>query len=64
LQEKNIPTAVHYPIPLNLQPAVQNLEAHLPVGNEVAKKVMSLPMHPYLSKDEVESVVGALLVSL
>lgn len=64
LQEKNIPTAVHYPIPLNLQPAVQDLEAHLPVGNEVAKKVMSLPMHPYLSKDEVESVVGALLVSL
>lgn len=48
LKEQGIPTAVHYPIPLNKQPAVAS-DAKLPVGNAVAEKVMSLPMHPYLS---------------
>jgi len=52
LQEKlkaaGIPTAVHYPIPLNKQPAVADTAAMLPVGDEVAKQVISLPMGPYL----------------
>lgn len=47
LQEKlkatGIPTAVHYPIPLNKQPAVADTGAQLPVGDEAAKQVMSLP---------------------
>lgn len=41
-----IPTAVHYPIPLNKQPAVENAGAQLPVGDLVAREVMSLPMSP------------------
>lgn len=52
LQEKlnraGIPTAIHYPIPLNKQPAVADLNANLPIGDKVAEEVMSLPMHPYL----------------
>lgn len=48
LKKLGIPTAIHYPIPLNLQPAVADLNANLPVGDAVAKQVMSLPMHPYL----------------
>ena len=48
LKEAGIPTAVHYPIPLNKQPAVAS-DAILPVGDKVAEEVMSLPMHPYLS---------------
>lgn len=47
LKEQGIPTAVHYPIPLNKQPAVAS-DAKLPVGDAVAQRVMSLPMHPYL----------------
>jgi UDP-2-acetamido-2-deoxy-ribo-hexuluronate aminotransferase len=48
LTQASIPTAVHYPIPLNKQPAVANRMAWLPVGDEVAPEVMSLPMSPGL----------------
>lgn len=49
LKEAGIPTAVHYPIPLNKQPAVADPDANLPIGDEVAGQVISLPMHPYLT---------------
>jgi len=49
LKQAGIPTAVHYPIPLNKQPAVANAGAQLPVGDEVAEQVMSLPMSPELA---------------
>jgi UDP-2-acetamido-2-deoxy-ribo-hexuluronate aminotransferase len=61
LKAAGIPTAVHYPIPLNKQPAVANAAALFPVGNGVAQRVMSLPMHPYLSKDEIAAIVGNLV---
>lgn len=60
LQTAGIPTAVHYPIPLNKQPAVADVKAELPVGDEVAEEVMSLPMHPYLTKQEQQEVVKTL----
>ncbi|MEQ3621956.1 MAG: DegT/DnrJ/EryC1/StrS family aminotransferase [Marinobacter sp.] len=60
LKEAGIPTAVHYPIPLNKQPAVADDRVSLPVGNMAAEQVMSLPMHPYMTKDEQVKVVGAL----
>lgn len=41
LQQAGIPTAVHYPIPLNKQPAVANANSHLPVGDAVAQNVVS-----------------------
>ena len=61
LQEQGIPTAVHYPIPLNKQPAVADTNVCLPVGDAIAERVMSLPMHPYLSLDAQEKIVTALL---
>jgi UDP-2-acetamido-2-deoxy-ribo-hexuluronate aminotransferase len=60
LKEAGIPTAVHYPIPLNKQPAVADKAANLPVGDEMAASVMSLPMHPYLSEKDQLKVIGAL----
>lgn len=57
LGDVGIPTAIHYPIPLNKQPAVADLLIKLPVGDEVAEKVMSLPMHPYLSASELDFIV-------
>src|SRR5690606_26790515 len=48
LKVQGIPTAVHYPVPLNKQPAVANGNAILPVGDAIADRVMSLPMHPYI----------------
>ena len=60
LAEAGVPTAVHYPIPLNRQPAVQDQLAQVPVGDEVARQVMSLPMSPYLTDSDQEKVVSKL----
>jgi UDP-2-acetamido-2-deoxy-ribo-hexuluronate aminotransferase len=61
LKAAGIPTAVHYPIPLNRQPAVADTAATLPVGDAVAERVISLPMHPYLATQEIEGVVNRLM---
>ena len=61
LKEQDIPTAVHYPIPLNKQPAVADESVILPVGDAIAERVMSLPMHPYLTAEAQEKIVAALL---
>lgn len=61
LQAQDIPTAVHYPIPLNKQPAVADNSVNLPVGDAVAEKVMSLPFHPYMTEDDVKKVVNAII---
>ncbi|WP_018902935.1 DegT/DnrJ/EryC1/StrS family aminotransferase [Variovorax paradoxus] len=51
LQVAGIPTTVHYPLPLNRQPAVADPDARLLIGDSAAERVLSLPMHPYLSDD-------------
>ncbi|MHA6161352.1 DegT/DnrJ/EryC1/StrS family aminotransferase [Pseudomonas sichuanensis] len=60
LKAAGIPTAVHYPIPLNKQPAVADPQAHLPVGDAIAQRVMSLPMHPYMAIADQEKIVATL----
>lgn len=59
LKEADIPTAIHYPIPLNKQPAVADHDVKLPVGDRVAERVISLPMGPYLSPEDQERIVEA-----
>lgn len=61
LNEAGIPTAVHYPIPLNKQPAVADPNVQLPVGDAIAEKVMSLPMHPYMTEEDQLKVLTNLL---
>lgn len=56
LSSVNIPTAVHYPIPLNKQPAVKDKTSYLPVGDKIATRVISLPMHPYLKENEIKDI--------
>lgn len=60
LKQAGIPTAVHYPIPLNKQPAVADASVQLPVGDAVAQRVMSLPMHPWLTKVEQQNIAACL----
>lgn len=55
-----VPTMVHYPLPLNRQPAVADPDVDLPRGDRAAERVLSLPMHPYLSASAQEAVVAAL----
>lgn len=50
LTSHGIPTAIHYPVPLNKQAAVSDNSKNLPCGDEAAKQVISLPMHPYLTE--------------
>lgn len=61
LKAAGIPTAVHYPLPLNRQPAVADAGAVLPVGDKAADEVMSLPMHPYMSGEDQNRVIAALI---
>ncbi len=63
LKQSGIPTAVHYPIPLNQQPAVADSNVNLSVGDEVAKRVISLPMHPFLDQTSVEKIVTLLKIN-
>jgi UDP-2-acetamido-2-deoxy-ribo-hexuluronate aminotransferase len=63
LREVGIPTAVHYPIPLHLQPVFAGLNlptGRFPLAESVAKRVVSLPMHPYLTEDELVRIAVAL----
>ena len=62
LQQKNIPTAIHYPMPLHKQPVFAKDYAGLtlPIAEELATKVMSLPMHPYLTKQQIEAIAREL----
>lgn len=61
LKTMGIPTAVHYPIPLNKQPAVIDLSNQLPVGELASEQVLSLPMHPYLTDEEIGLVSSAII---
>lgn len=63
LKQQGIPTAVHYPITLNLQPvfAYQNLPAgSFPVAERASNEVMSLPMHPYLKEADIQQIAAAI----
>jgi len=56
LKEQGIPIAVHYPMSLHLQECFANLgykEGDFPVAERVSKEIMSLPINPYLSGDEI-----------
>ena len=62
LGDAGIPTAIHYPLPLNKQPAVADATATLPHGDLAAQQVISLPMHPYLQDAavaRVTSIIGS-----
>ncbi|WP_457756255.1 DegT/DnrJ/EryC1/StrS family aminotransferase [Thermodesulfatator indicus] len=63
LSEKGIPTAIHYPRPLHLQPAFEDLgyaQGELREAERLAQEVISLPMHPFLSKEDQEKIAAAI----
>ncbi len=64
LNKKGIPTAVHYPTPLHLQECFRYLgykEGDFEVAEQISKEIMSLPMSPFLSKNDQDSIVKELL---
>ncbi len=62
LNARGIPTAVHYPIPLNRQGAYARFCCPdcTPNADRAAARVFSLPMHPYLSAEDAQAVVAAI----
>ena len=63
LKENGVPTAVYYPKPLHLQSAFSFLgykEGDFPVSEDCSRRIFSLPMHPYLSKGEIERICDIL----
>jgi UDP-2-acetamido-2-deoxy-ribo-hexuluronate aminotransferase len=63
LNEAEIPTAIHYPVPLNEQAAYQHLCCPdcTPIASALAKQVLSLPMSPDLSAQDQEKIIKALI---
>jgi len=60
LASRGIETAVHYPLPLHLQPPFRENAAHpCPVAERAAREVLSLPLYPFLSEEEQDTVVAA-----
>jgi UDP-2-acetamido-2-deoxy-ribo-hexuluronate aminotransferase len=63
LQNKGIPTAVHYPLGLHEQPIFQQLypdPQSFPNTEHAARSVLSLPMHPYLTADDQQKIAHVL----
>ena len=60
LESAQIPSAVHYPVPLNQQPVLLTDEFELPVSEMLSSKVISLPMHPYLQQEQQHKVIEVL----
>jgi UDP-2-acetamido-2-deoxy-ribo-hexuluronate aminotransferase len=62
MKEQGIPTAVHYPLSLHQQPVFAGLgykAGDFPVSERMAARVVSLPMHPYLTDAQQQQVVAA-----
>jgi len=63
LKEQGIPTAVHYPMPLHLQEAFEYLNYNkddFPISERVSDEIMSLPMNPYVSDEEIQYIGNSL----
>lgn len=63
LQENKIPTAIYYPKPLHLQTAFAGLgykPGDFPVSEDIAGRIFSLPMHPYLTKQDQIMITEAI----
>lgn len=67
LQQAGVPTAIHYPKPLNRQPAYAHYPSAgngLPVSERLAEEVVSLPMHAYLDEAVQDRIVAAIRAAL
>ena len=71
MSETGVPTAVHYPTPLHLQPVYGELAREMgwkrgsfPAAERAADRVLSLPMHPYLTTEQIDQVSEAVRIAV
>jgi dTDP-4-amino-4,6-dideoxygalactose transaminase len=63
LDEQGISTGIHYPVPVHLQPAYRQLGysvGNFPITERLTREIVSLPMHPFLTRADVEHVAAAI----
>ncbi|MBP7653595.1 DegT/DnrJ/EryC1/StrS family aminotransferase, partial [Candidatus Dependentiae bacterium] len=63
LNESGVPTAVHYPIPLHLQPAFKYLgysKNDFPVSEKISEEVISLPIFPGMTEQQQSFVIDSI----
>ena len=61
LSQRGVPTAVHYPAPIPVQPAMVDSSGQYPVSARSAQCVLSLPMHPYLNSATQQRIAEKLI---
>ncbi len=67
LEQQQVPVGLYYPLCVHQQPAYAHLgfpEGSLPHAEKAAREVFSLPMHPFLKKEELDQVIGTLKQTL
>ncbi len=66
LSEKDIPSAIHYPMPLPRQEAFSYLKQNdsFPVSDMLSEQVMSLPMHPFITIEEIDFICNSIKEAL
>ena len=67
LEQEGIATGIHYPIPIHLQPACARYgysRGALPVTEDVTEHIVSLPMYPELTAEQIQRVVNAVKSSI
>ena len=63
LKRAEIPTAVHYPVPLHLQECFRYLayqQSDFPIAERIAQEIISLPMNPYITSEEIAYIAHTL----
>ena len=63
LQKKEIDAKIHYPVPMHLQPAAKKynfVNNDFPIAQKLAKQTISLPVHEFISKEQIEFVVNTI----
>jgi len=63
LDRQGVGTGIYYSKPLHLQPIYKNLNfknGDLPITEKLAKEVLSLPLHPYLTQEEINYVISSI----
>ena len=66
LRADGVPTAIYYPRPLHLQPAYRDHHdgPRLPVSEDLAERILALPIHPYLSEADMAHVCDRVLAAV
>ena len=62
-QQNNIPTMIYYKYPIHLMKAFSFLgyqKGDFPISENLSKRILSLPMHPYLSQNDIELIISIL----